>query len=537
MKAPFSRTFFDLACEQAQRMPDAIAVIAGARTVSYAALHQRARAVAAALRALGLRKGDRLGLLMSNRMEWIELCFGAAGAGVTLVPFSTWSTRQELEFLLKDSNVRALVAMSRFGDRDYAADLAALLPDLARGAACGGFPNLSRVVLIDAPSTDGFERYEDVFAVRPAEEDLPPGIASGADDDGLILYTSGSIANPKAVRLKHCGIIENGFNIGERMGLSAADRVLLSPPLFWSYGSANALPATITHGGTLVLQEKFDPAVAIDLVERHGCTAIYTLPGMTAAILGHPGFTRERVRTLRTGLTIGAPQDFMKAAEGLGASELCNIYGATETYGNCCVTWHYWPIAKRAVTQGPPLPGNVFRFVDVETGAVLGAGEAGLAEVRGYVTPGYAGASSDQNEKVFTQDGYYHTGDVGRLDEDGAFVFVGRNTEMIKRAGINVSPAEVENVLLLHPGVAQVGVVGAPDLDRGEVVVAFVVPRSDSVTSQELLEHCKSMVSKYKVPDRIEIRPGLPLTPTGKLQRRELKQDAASLMTTGVTHG
>jgi fatty-acyl-CoA synthase len=287
----------------------------------------------------------------------------------------------------------------------------------------------------------------------------------------------------------------------------------------------------------LVLQRRFEAAQAIDLIERHGCTAIYTLPGMTSAILGSPGFSADRVRTLRTGLTIGAPQDFMAAANGLGAAELCNIYGSTETYGNCCVTSHRWPIERRALCQGEPLPGNEMRFVDVETGSPVAPGEPGLCEIRGYVTAGYAGASSDQNASAFTPDGFYRTGDIGRIDENGAFVFVGRNTEMIKRAGINVSPEEVENILLLHSGVKRAGVVGVPDAERGELVIAFVVPSSKAVTAAELIMHCRSVASKYKVPDRIEICESLPLTPTGKLQRRELKRDGVNLVSTGVRHG
>src|SRR5690606_2239244 len=137
----------------------------------------------------------------------------------------------------------------------------------------------------------------------------------------------------------------------------------------------------------------------------------------------------------------------------LGVPELCNIYGATETYGNCAVAWHHWPVERRARSQGCPLPGQEFRFRDEETGEEVGPGRPGLVEVRGYITPGYSGVSSELNPDAFTADGFYKTGDVGMLDEEGGFVFVGRSTEMIKRAGINVSPAEIEEVLLQHPGV------------------------------------------------------------------------------------
>src|SRR5439155_1600819 len=190
------------------------------------------------------------------------------------------------------------------------------------------------------------------------------------------------------VRLCHGATIENGFHIGERMRLSPDDRVLLAPPLFWSYGAANALPAALTHGAALVLQNRFEPGEWIGLVERHHCTAAYTLPSMTGTVLRHPEFRRERVACLRTGLMIGSAEEVRIAAAELGAAEICNIYGATETYGNCCVTPCEWPLARRMTSQGPPLPGNTLRIVEPGTGAALPPGDTGLVEVTGFVTPG-----------------------------------------------------------------------------------------------------------------------------------------------------
>lgn len=540
MRAPFARTLHDLACEQAERYGAAPALISQGREISYAELAAGSARVTAALRRHGVRRGDRIGLVASNRREWVELALGAGGVGASLVPFSTWSTRQELEFLLADSNISLLFSLESFGDRNYAADLRALLRNGAAGSRSEAFSQLKGVVLIDADQSHPFRSWEDFLEAGSEDLDhLPPGEAARADDDSLVLYTSGSSAKPKAVRLQHFGIVENGFNIGERQGLRPGDRVLLSAPLFWSYGSANAMAATLTHGGALVLQEKFVAAEALELIERHACTAIYTLPSITKAILRDSHFARERCKTLRTGLTIGSPQDVIETAERLGAHEICNIYGATETYGNCCVTWHHWPLAQRAVCQGEPLPGNALRLINPETGREVASGEPGLVEVGGYITPGYSGASAEHNATAFTADGFYRTGDVARLNENGAIVFLGRSTELIKRAGINISPAEVEDILLKHPGVAQAGVVGVPDAERGEMVIAFVVPsEAQAVSAEELSAYCRSVASKYKIPDRIEIRTAVPVTPTGKLQRRELKEIAVKLVASDkVAHG
>jgi fatty-acyl-CoA synthase len=520
MRAPFSRTMFELLDEQAERHHGQ-AVICGDQALSYAELALLARRAAGVLHGAGIRRGDRVGLLINNRTEWLELAFGAWLLGAVVTPFSTWSTRAELEFLLADSGVCLLVSLPSFAREDYAA----MLQDLVRSGAA---PGLRTVMLLDGGA--GFPDYaaqRDAAAPRPS---LPPGEGASASDDAIILYTSGSTSRPKAIALAHYLVVENGFNIGERQGLGPDDRVLLSPPLFWTYGGVNALPATFTHGATLVLQGRFDAGEALNLIERHGCTSIYTLPGMTAAIIGHPQFHRERTRTLKKGMTIGSPQDVVSAVQVMGATHLCNVYGSSETGGNCCVTHHDWPLERRANCQGLPLPGVEMRILNEETGAVCGPDQPGLVEVRGpYVMHGYTASSAVHNAKVFTADGWFGSGDIGQLTPAGEFVFLGRSTEMIKRAGINVSPAEVEDVLLQHAGVGQAGVVGVAS-DKGEDIVAFVVPSGGSaLTPAELTAHCRTIASSYKVPDRFEIVDSLPATVTGKLMRKELKATAARL--------
>lgn len=417
------------------------------------------------------------------------------------------------------SAVQALIAVDRFGGQDFAAALAGLAPD---------FPRLRMIVMLGGDLQPSWIGYEEFRAAAPLDG-LPPG--ASATDDALILYTSGSSARPKAVRLQHYAIIENGFAIGERMRLSPDDRVLLAPPLFWAYGACNAVPATLSHGAALVLQGQFDAAEWIGLVERHRCTAVYTLPSITGPVLRHPEFRSERVASLRTGLMIGSPEEVRIAAEDLGASRICNIYGATEIYGNSCVTPCEWPLERRMAGQGPPLPGVRLRIVDPETGDAVPAGDTGALEVAGYVTPGYSGASAEHNATAFTVDGYFRTGDLGFVDAEGGFHFVASDSDIIKRAGINVSPAEIESLLLTHPAVAQAAVVGAAAGERGEAIVAFVVPKpAVEIDAAALFVHCRRLASSYKVPDHIEICAALPVTETGKLFRRALKEEARALV-------
>lgn len=517
MRAPFSRTLGDLLDEQAQQHGERVAVIEDGIEYSLTALADRAGRLAAGLRARGVRRGDRVGILAENRIEWLEICFGASAAGAVVVPISTWSKPAELAFIIEDAAIGTLFAVASVGGEDFVAGLRSVRAAL---------PSLHTLVLIgNHPPEEGWRLYEDLFAQQPCL--LDPGDRPSAADDALILYTSGSTSKPKAVRLAHYGLIENGFNIGERQKLRPEDRVLAAVPLFWAYGAANLLPASLTHAATIVLQNRFEPGAALASIERHRCSVIYTLPGMTSALIAHPEFARERTQSLRTGLTIGNSQDVINAATVLGATNICNIYGSSETYGNCCVTPADWPLDRRSTCQGPPLPGVAIRLVDPQRGVAVGPGEAGQIEVSGYLMAGYGGQSASSNAGVFTPDGWYRTGDVGRLTDAGDLVFEARDSEMIKRAGINVSPAEVEDLLMQHAGVAEAAVVGAPDPHRGEIIVAFVVRAGAApVTAAELVAHCRALASRYKVPDRIEFRDRLPMTPTGKIQRQALKREA-----------
>jgi len=529
MEAPFSRTLADLIFEQAQRHGARPAVIWQDQLISYAELCARAARVAGSLQAHGIGRGDRVGLLINNRPEWLEAFFGTTIAGGIVVALSTWSTADELDWLLQDSRASILIALERFAENDFSAALARLVPEARTEGRwrSARYPALRGIALLGAS-------YDRLRAGAPLTRQAP-SVGPGAADDAIIIYTSGSSSRPKAVPLSHAGIIENGFNIGERQGYRPDDRVLLAPPLFWSYGSANAMSAALTHGAALVLQNRFEPGEAIDLIERHRCTALYTLPAITSAIVSHSSFRPDRVASLRTGLTIGAPQDVMTAATVLGAAGICNVYGQTESYGNCCVTPHDWPLERRAACQGPPLPGVEVRIVERETGAELPSGEEGMIEVRGYVTRGYLGSSATQTADAITPDGFLRTGDMGRLLQDGTISFSGRVSEMIKKGGINISPAEVEDVLMRHDTVALAGVVGVPDATQGELLAAFVVAKPGAtLRPDELAAHCRSLASRYKVPDFIEVRDSLPVTVTGKLMRRELKQIAASLARAGV---
>ena len=380
---PKSRTLGDLLDEMAAARPKAEAVVFQGERLDYAGLKARADAFARALIAIGIGRGDRVALLVSNRPEWLVAAFAAAKLGAVTAAISTFSSPRELAFMLDHSGAKALVMLDAFRGRDF---LGAVRAERAR------LPGLRTIVKLDGRPAAGFLTLPEFLERGRSVEPEALAAAQRAvrpEDIAFLLYTSGSTAAPKGVQLAHGPLIANGFDIGERMHLSASDRVWLAVPLFWSFGSANALPAIMTHRGTIVLQEGFDAGEAIALIEREHCSVYYGVGNMARALAEHPEHPGRRLGAMRTGLAIGPPEDIALTIAALGAEELCNVYGATETYGNCAVTDALDPLPLRLSTQGPPLPGMTIRAVDLLTRQPLPAGEVGELAVKGYVTPGY----------------------------------------------------------------------------------------------------------------------------------------------------
>jgi fatty-acyl-CoA synthase len=520
---PRSRTLGDLLDELGAAQPDAEAVVFRDQRLTYAALKARADELARALLAVGVARGDRVAVVLPNRPEWIVAAFAAAKVGAITVAVSTFSTPRELAWTIEHCEPAAVITVESFRGRSFLEPLRDLVATGAR--------EVSLIVCDDAHASagDGVERLDDL---RARAHEVSPAALTAAqravhrNDVCYVLYTSGSTATPKGVMLAHGGVIENGFAIGERQHLTSADRLWLAVPLFWSFGSANALPAILTHGGTVVLQESFEPGEALALLERERCTVYYGMANMARAMVEHPDRPRRRL-VVRTGLTIGLPEDIAMTMEALGARELCNVYGSTETYGNCAVTDAHDPRELRLETQGLPLPGMDIRVVDPESGRVLPRGEVGELRVKGYVTPGYF-RDSEQTRAAFDVDGYFVTGDLGLIDADGRVRFRGRLKEMIKTGGINVAPLEVEAVLVTHEAVKQAYVVGLPDRDRGEIVVAAVeLHEGATATAEMLTTFCRERLASYKVPARFVFRKAdeFPRTPTGKVQKPRLRDE------------
>jgi fatty-acyl-CoA synthase len=512
----------------AETYPDRPAVTDGPVTLSFAAFRHEVMAFAKALHAEGVRRGDHVAVLMGNRKEWLVAHFAAQQLGATTVALNTWYTARELAYVLAHSEAAVLVMASQFLRNDYVAMLGSLQPWAET------FPALRRIVVCHGPAGQGMVPVEQFLAAGAGIEDAmveAAGQAVSPEEMALLLYTSGSTARPKGVRLLHRGLLDNCFDIGERQRLTERDVLLLPVSLFWGFGCSNALMAAWTHGTHIVLQEHFDAAEALRLIERHRCTALYGTFNIVGAIAEHPDRASHELGSLRTGLTFSTPDRMRWLIETM-MPEVCQVYGFTEGYGNSTVTDVADPLDKRLATVGRVLPGSELRIVDPTTDEPVPTGEVGEIRVRGHIMPGYF-KDPVQTTAAFDADGFFRTGDFGMLDEDGFLQFRGRLKELVKTGGMNVSPAEVEDVLLSHPEIAEAFVLGLADTVHDEVVAAVVVLKAGSQLLPKMVAtHCQHRLAAYKRPREIRIvdRANLPLTTTGKLHRARLVELFAPLV-------
>lgn len=533
MDVPNSSTLGDLLEEMANLYPNHEAVVFDDERISYKSLLQQVRGLAKGLIALGVKPGDKVAGLIQNCPSWIVSNLASVYIGCVFVGINTWSRPRELEYLLKHSDTSILIMTERFLKNNYKESLLEICPELSEYREerniSATLPDLREVVTLDNSDDWGAITFEEICnnGQKISDEELEKCHQSvSGDDPANIIYTSGSTSFPKGVVLNHRGLIENGFNIGERQHMTHEDRVWFANPIFFSFGCANALMATLTHGATFVLQELFEPKRSLELISHERCTVYYATPNMTISLYDCPERSRYDLSSLRTGATLGTPSNIKMTME-LGPRYICNVYGLTETYGNCAVTDADDPLEVRLHSQGKPLPGNEIKIVDTETGRELKNGEMGEIRVKGFVLKEYY-KNTEMNLRTFDENGFFKTGDLGWLDEEGRVHWHARIKEMIKTGGINVSPLEVEEVLYSHPLIQQAYVVGLPDSTRDEIVGAFIeIKQGYTLNAKDIIMYCQKKLASYKVPRYVEFRANneFPLTATGKIRRAGLREE------------
>jgi fatty-acyl-CoA synthase len=516
---PAARTIPRLVDELARTWGPRPALSGCGRSLTYTGMRDEALRIARRLHRLGVRRGDKVGILMGNRVEWVTSCLAITSLGAVMVSLNTWATVRELHYMLAHSETRTLIAHPGFLKADYGAMLRELEPHAEH------VPRLREILGSGESLPPGWLPLFDGASENDAADDAVIAEAFAAvnpEDIAYLLYTSGSTAKPKGVQLQHYPLIENLWNIGERMHVTEHDRLWLAVSMFWGLGCSNALFNLLTHGGSIVLQESFEPGEALRLIEEEKCTLFYGTANMAQAMHEHPDRTKRDLSSLRSGAAVGTREQMQRVVE-LGATQICNIYGMTEGYGNCHVADAHDSQECRFASVGKLLPNRQQKIVSPK-GQVLPPGSVGEICLKGYMTPGYY-KDPAATAQAFDGEGYFKTGDLGYLDAAGYLYFRGRLKEMVKTGGINVSPAEVEEVLMSFPGVHLAQVVGVPDAMRDEVLAAVIVARPGvTLDAQAITTHCKTVLAAYKVPRlmRFVEERELPLTTTGKIQKNRI---------------
>lgn len=515
------------------------AVIDERNSVSYRELDSLSLAVARSLLALGVGRGDMVAGLMRNRVEWIAYFLGCTRIGAAYVPLNTWYTPSEIAWTLRHTGASVVVSEPSFLKHNYVEMFARLEPAIARcnpGEIRGQeLPDLRALAYLDAPRPGSFGWEAFLELGRDVSETAVTGFAEAvvATDPALVLYTSGSTAEPKGVLLPHGGVTANGYGIGDRRGIVASDTIWLGSPLFYGLGATNCLPVSLSHGAALLLQDRFDPELALSRIEQYRATVYYGMSNMTRRIVETPDFARSRVESLAKG-TLGIErEERLLVLEQFGVTGATQSYGATETCGNCLGGFPDDPLELKLATCGKLLPSFDARVVDTVSGMPLPAGKPGMLKVRGNIALGYL-HNPVETEAAFDSEGFYATGDLGFFDADGYFHYGGRIKEMIKTGGINVSPAEIEVLVTSHPKVTEAYVVGIPDRDRGESIVAFVVA-VDGLSETDVQLYVRERAAAFKSPHRVLfVAPeDVPRTASGKVARTRLKEQAAGAIGVG----
>ncbi|MBV8938078.1 MAG: AMP-binding protein [Alphaproteobacteria bacterium] len=502
---------------------------------TYGELKERVDAFAAGLLALGLKRGDRIGIWSPNNAEWVITQFATAKVGLILVNINPAYRVSELEYALNKAGCVALITAAQFKTSDYLGMLRELAPELATassGHLCASrLPDLRLVITIAGESTRGAVRFDDVASLaRDADRHRIAALAGELqfDDPINIQFTSGTTGFPKGATLSHHNILNNGLFIAGAMKLTERDRVCIPVPLYHCFGMVIGNLGCLTHGSAMVYpSEGFDPLATLETIAAERCTAVYGVPTMFIAQMDHPDFAKFDLTSLRTGMMAGSPCpiEVMKRAFSLmHLSEVVIGYGMTETSPASFASATDDPIERRVSTVGRILPHVEAKVVDAE-GRIVPRGTAGELLTRGYLVMLGYWEDEEKTREAIDEAGWMHTGDLATIDDEGYCNIVGRIKDMVIRGGENVYPREIEEFLYRHPKIQDVQVIGVPDPRYGEELCAWVRLRDgESATVEEIRTFCQGQIAHYKVPRYIKFVDSFPMTVTGKVQKFLMRQ-------------
>lgn len=543
-----SRTLDQMLDAVAREFPDRPFVITDKRAFTYGEMQAWSRRLARGLIESGVKPADHVAMVMANYPEFVALKFAIARCGAVCVPINFLNRRDELGYVLGQSDAVLLITMDRFRDLDYLRALDELAPGWEREGGGTAFPKLKRVVVF--PTGEGVPRADAMSLTdletlpASAEVKLVPDAFSLSD----IIYTSGTTGSPKGVLLTHDMMLRAAYGSAYARAFEDGRRILFSLPMYHVYGYVEGLLSVLFVGGAIIPQLKFDARSTLSHIQAHRATDVLLIPTMTLALLDELDQQQYDLSSLRSVISSGGRSPahiWKKIFDRLKPDELTTGYGMTEVTASSTVTRPGDPIERLITTNGrlrdvgragdTALNGKLvaYRVVDPETGTELPAGAVGELLAKGPgVTRGYY-KKPEATAEVFDSEGWLRTGDLGRIDADGYLTLVGRRKESYRCGGEQVIPTEVEDVLTSHPAVVEAHVVPVPDTRMGEVGVAYVVLRPEAtVTPQQLVEFSAQKLARFKVPRHVLpiLADELPRTPSGRARKFLLVRKAQEML-------
>jgi fatty-acyl-CoA synthase len=491
---------------------------------TYAELNAEIDVVARGLMAVGIAKGDRVGIWAPNRAEWTIVQYATAKIGAILVNVNPAYRTHELAYVLNQSGARMLIAARQFKTSDYAAMVDEVRDDV---------PSLTEVVYF---GTDDWAQLRGRASEVSADQ-LASRMADLVNTEPInIQYTSGTTGFPKGATLSHRNILNNGYFTTELIQLGPADRLCIPVPFYHCFGMVMGNLGCTSHGATMVIPAPgFDPGVTLEVVESERCTGVYGVPTMFIAMQNHPDFARRDLSTLRTGIMAGAvcPVEVMKhCVNDMNMSEVAIAYGMTETSPVSCQTLIDDDLERRTSSIGRAHPHVEIKVVDPQTGATVERGEPGEFCTRGYsVMLGYWN-DPEKTAQAIDSDGWMHTGDLAVMREDGYCNVVGRIKDMVIRGGENVYPREIEEFLYTHPDIEDAQVIGVPDAKYGEEICAWIrmKPGTTPLDAAGVRAFAEGRLAHYKIPRYVQLVDEFPMTVTGKIRKVEMRERSVEML-------
>jgi long-chain acyl-CoA synthetase len=494
---------FNALQQSKNRYPEKEAILFGADRITYAELYEQTSRLSSALKEIeNLQRGERVALFLPHRPDFVISYYAAVGLGAIVVSLNVMLKRDEVKFILNDSEAKILITSSRLLDQ---------VPDINET------PSLQKILCIDNADRPGVSAIDDLLA-RAAT--AAPALDLAQDEGAAILYTSGTTGKPKGALLSHGNLISNVSATVRHTQMSSNDRLICYLPLFHCFGQNFIMNASVNSGATLVLHERFQPDEILDSLKSNRVSMFFGVPPVFLRFLGVPDIA-EHFRPVRYCFTAAAPMPVTVARqwkEQVGQI-IYEGYGLTET--SPFASYNH-DVQYREGSVGTPIENVKMKVVDPE-GHDLAPGEQGEIAIKGpNVMLGYFRRPEETAEVV--RDGWFLTGDIGKMDSDGYFYLIDRAKDMINISGFKVWPREVEEVLLQHPSLSEIGVVGIADPACGEAVKAFVVlKQGHSISDSELIDFARERMAVYKAPRHVEFIDALPRNPAGKVLKRELR--------------